>query len=126
MEYLTSWENPIMPEWAVCYTHYEDVPDMSIGVSDATAISRGDLPPYEIDATTGECTFDTTHQPLAGMKRVATVGGIHLKGWRAALMSLVAYLVLTPTQVEAAFGAADRKEWAHIMGKQKNATPWCS
>jgi hypothetical protein len=125
-EFLTAWENPIMPEFAVCYEHWEDVPDMSVGTSDATAISRADLPPYEWNAETGEFDFDTTHQPLAGMKRVRTVGGVALKGWRAALMSLVALLVITPTQAELTFGSCDRKEWAHIMGKQKNPTPWCS
>jgi hypothetical protein len=99
---------------------------MSVGTSDATAISRGDLPPYEWNAETGEFDFDTTNQPLAGMKRVAVVGAVALKGWRAALMSMVALLVITPAQAEATFGSCDRREWAHIMGKQKNPTPWCN
>jgi hypothetical protein len=125
-EFLTAWENPIMPEFAVCYEYYEDVPDMTVGTNDKNGITRADLPPYEWDAEEGGYKFDTTHQPLAGMKRVRTVGGVALKGWRAALMSMVALLVITPTQAEVTFGACDRKEWAHIMGKQKNPTPWCS
>jgi hypothetical protein len=125
LEHITTWEAMFMPEFSVCYEHVEDVPDMTVGVSDATAISRADLPPHTWDAELGEFVFDTTHQPLAGMKRVKTVGGEAIRGWRSVLQILVAYTIITPAQAELAFGAADRKEWAHSMGKQKTPTPWC-
>lgn len=124
LEFLLSWEAVHMPEHSVMHTIYEDVPDMSVGVSDDTSISRADLPPHEWMGPEEGWKFDTSKAPLAGMKRVETVGSEAIRGWRTCLLKLIYFEVITVADAERVFGADDRKEWAGKTGKQDIKTLW--
>ena len=119
MMHLLAFPGEIIPEHTICYTKYEDVVDM-----DVNHIDRKDLPPHEYNPKSGTWDFDTSSQPLAGMKRVALMDQIALKGWRQILLQLISYKVITVAQAEAIFGADDRKEWGHKTGKIYAPTIW--
>lgn len=118
-EHLLAYPAPMIPENTVCYTVYEDIPDLTV-----RHIQRGDCPPATFNKETGTWDFDTSTQPLAGMRRVALMDRIALKGWRQVLVQLVWYGVITPHQAETTFGASDRAEWGHKMGKIHAPTSW--
>lgn len=55
---------------------------------------------------------------------VEAVGEEVTRGWRSVLARLVQRRVLTPTQVENAFGVSPRKAWATLLGRRREALPF--
>ncbi len=120
LEYIMSWPFPVLPEWSICYTYTEDVPDMSV-----SHIDKKDLPPHEYISPEEGFDFDTSKAPLVGMKRVTLMGEEAIRGWRVVLMQMVRYAIITPVQAETEFGISDRQEWAHMMGRYNAPKIWC-
>jgi hypothetical protein len=120
LETLVVYERLISPEHSIMATEFEDVPDMSVEVLDSK-----DIPKSTFVSPEEGYTFDTTAGPLPGWKRVPSVDVEVYRGWRTVLIRLVQLGVVNGPQVEAIFGADDRKEWAHGLGKSHNPTLWC-
>jgi hypothetical protein len=120
LEFLMAYETPWMPEWSIMETVVEDVPDMSV-----ERLTKLDVPKATWTGYEEGFVFDTSAGPLPGYKRVTTMGQELFRGWRVVLMKLVAYDVVTPAAVEAAFGISTKQEWAHAMGRYDAPTLWC-
>lgn len=126
--YICSYENGFMPEHSIMKIKEIEVPDLDIlrqkdpvrhGLGH---IERKDLPKSEFDPKQGFIAVSTGLKP--GFKKVAVPWGEVVRGWRTVLVKLVLANVTTPAEVEAIFGAANRREWAEHMGKREKTLPW--
>lgn len=107
-EYLFPYDSGLMPERSIMAVEEEMVPDAAV-FTPGFVIERKEFKP------------DGTNPYY---RKVKKVWNEKQRGWRTVLIKLVKCGLLTPTQVETAFGAANTKEWQGHLGKTAVTTPW--
>ena len=123
LEFLMPCEYGIMPEHSIMTEKHEDILDPANARSGGTLshIERKDLPKhYE---TPDGLVFEPGLRP--GMKRIYEAGSEKVRGWRTVVIRLVKEGIISGPLTEREFGGDDTMpEWAALMGRREQVTPW--